>query len=142
VRPPPVKTVANLLDEFMARYVRGKLRSAREYERSFDRLVKPAIGNLGIYDVRRSHVAEMLDGIEDTSGAVMADRTLAYLRKCFNWTSARDDQFVPPIVHGMARTKSKERARDRTLSDNEIRASWPRLTGTFGAYIPTSSCCC
>jgi hypothetical protein len=46
-----------------------------------------------IYDVRRLQVAEMPDRIEDESGAVMADRTLAYLRTAFNWYAARDDRF-------------------------------------------------
>jgi len=135
--PPTVKSVADVIDEFVNRYVSGKLRSAREYERAFARFVKPAIGKEPIYDVRRSQVAEMLDRIEDESGAVMADRTLAYLRKAFNWYAARDDRFVPPIVKGMARTKPRERARDRVLSDDEIRLIWPRLTGTFGAYVKT-----
>jgi integrase len=133
--PPAVKTVANVIDEFLYRYVGGKLRSAREYERAFARFVKPAIGKETIYGVRRSQVAEMLDWIEDESGPIMADRTLAYLRKAFNWYAARDDRFVPPIVKGMARTKPRERARDRVLSDEEIRLIWPRLTGTFGAYV-------
>jgi len=135
--PPTVKTVAEVIDEFVNRYVNGKLRSAREYERAFSRFVKPAIGKQPIYNVRRSQVTELLDRIEDESGAVMADRTLAYLRKAFNWYAARDDRFVPPIVRGMARTKPRERARDRVLSDEEIRLIWPHLTGTFGAYVKT-----
>jgi integrase len=135
--PPTVKTVADVIDEFVNRYVSGKLRSAREYERAFARFVIPTVGKEPIYDVRRSQVAAMLDRIEDESGAVMADRTLAYLRKAFNWYAARDDHFVPPIVKGMARTKPRERARDRVLSDNEIRLIWPHLTGTFGAYVKT-----
>jgi integrase len=135
--PPTAKTVADVIDEFLSRYVSGKLRSAKEYERAFARFVKPAIGTETIHNVRRSQIAEMLDRIEDKSGAVMADRTLAYLRKAFNWYAARDDRFVPPIVKGMARTKPRERARDRVLSDEEIRLIWPQLTGIFGAYVKT-----
>ena len=66
----------------------------------------------------------MLDAIEDEHGPVMADRTLARVRKAFNWYSARDDAFVPPIVRGMARTSIAERARERVLSDDELRAVW------------------
>lgn len=135
---PTVKTVAEVLDDFMSRYARNKdrpLRSANEYERAFNRLVKPAIGKLGIYDVRRSNIVEMLDQIEDKSGPVMADRTLAYLRKAFNWHATRDDRFVPPIVRGMARTKARERARERILSDDEVRIIWPKLSGTFGGIV-------
>ena len=139
---PTTVTVASILDDFMARHVRNKnqpLRSAGEYESAFNRLVKPRIGNLGIYEVRRSHVIKMLDEIEDANGPVMADRTLAYVRKAFNWYATRDDQFNVPIVRGMARVKPKERARTRILSDDEIRILWPVLdeAGTFGALAKT-----
>ena len=139
---PTTVTVASILDDFMARHVRNKnqpLRSADEYESAFNRLVKPRIGNLGIYEVRRSHVIKMLDEIEDANGPVMADRTLAYVRKAFNWYATRDDQFNVPIVRGMARVKPKERASTRILSDDEIRILWPVLdeAGTFGALAKT-----
>ena len=139
--PVPARAnVASMLDDFVARHVRNKnqpLRSADEYESAFNRLVKPRIGKLSVYEVRRSHVNKMLDEIEDSSGLVMADRTLAYLRKAFNWYAARDDQFNVPIVRGMARIKPKERARTRVLSDEEIHIIWPALgaAGTFGALV-------
>lgn len=137
---PATETVASIIDDFVARHVRNKnqpLRSADEYESAFKRLVKPRIGKLGIYEVRRSHVIKMLDEIEDTNGPVMADRTLAYLRKAFNWYATRDDQFSVPVVRGMGRIKPKERARTRVLSDDEIRIIWPWLSnvGNFGALV-------
>jgi integrase len=133
-----VVTVASVLDDFVVRHVRNRnqpLRSADEYESAFKRLVKPRIGNLGIYEVRRSHVIKMLDEIEDANGPVMADRTLAYARKAFNWYATRDDQFNVPVVRGMGRVKPKERARTRVLSDEEIRSIWPVLeeVGTYGS---------
>ena len=87
--------------------------------------------------MRRSHIIKMLDEIEEANGPVMADRTLAYLRKAFNWYATRDDQFNVPVVRGMARIKPKERARTRVLSDEEIRIIWPALgeAGTFGALV-------
>ena len=109
-------TVASVLDDFVVRHVRNKnqpLRSADEYESAFNRLVKPRIGKLGIYEVRRSHVIKMLDEIEDANGPVMADRTLAYVRKAFNWYATRDDQFNVPVVRGMgglSRKSAPERA--------------------------------
>lgn len=127
---PASKRVSDLLDDWLARYVNAKdhpLRTAHDIERALERLVKPAIGKLGIYELRRSHVVEMLDTIEDENGPVMADRTLAYVRKAFTWYAARDDQFNLPIVRGMARTKPKERARQRILADDEIRDVWAAL---------------
>jgi integrase len=103
------------------------LRSADTIERTFERLVRPQLGAKSIYEVQRRDIVEMLDSVEDDCGPVMADRTLAYLRKAFNWWATRDDQFNPPIVKGMARTKPKERARKRVLDDQEIRDLWSAL---------------
>lgn len=140
---PVGETVGALLDEFVERYLeKGKLRSADAIKRTFERLVKPAIGHLGIYDLRRSHVVKMLDTIADDRGPVMADRTLAYTRKAFNWQAARDDDFHPPIAKGMARTNPKERARSRVLTDDEIRDLWAALDeapepAAYPAFIRT-----
>jgi integrase len=141
---PATPTVATLLDDFVARYVRNqnqplRERTADEYESAFNRLVKPRIGKVGIYEVRRSHIIKMLDEIEDANGPVAADRTLAYVRKAFNWYATRDDQFNVPVVRGMSRIRPKERARTRVLSDDEIRILWPVLdeAGTFGAFVNT-----
>lgn len=121
-------TVDAVLDNFMTRYVRkNALRQGDDVERIFARCVRPRLGKRSIYDVRRRDIVEMLDAIEDESGPVMADRVLAHVRKAFNWQAARDDQFVPPIVRGMARTKPAERARKRTLSDEEIYDLWKAL---------------
>jgi integrase len=66
----------------------------------------------------------------------MADRMLAYLSACFRWQQVRDDDFVSPIVTGMARTTAKELARDRVLTDDELRAIWKATgEGAFGALI-------
>jgi integrase len=138
IPPPATATVASILDDFVARHVRTlRKRTADEYVSAFNRLVKPRIGRLGIYEVRRSHIIKMLDEAEDASGPVAADRTLAYLRKALNWYATRDDEFSVPIVRGMARVKPKERARTRVLSDEEIRIIWPLLdeAGTFGALV-------
>jgi integrase len=53
-----------------------------------------------------------------------------------NWHATRADNFVPPIVKGMARTSTKERARERTLTDDEIRKIWnSKEPGAFPALV-------
>jgi hypothetical protein len=99
-------TVNGLLDAFLERHVRDKLRTASEYERIFTRYVRPRIGAKPLHELRRRDIVEMMDAIEDEHGPVMADRTLARLRKAFNWRALRDDTFSPPLVPGMARTTS------------------------------------
>lgn len=138
---PTTETVGGLLGQFVERYAEkeAKLRSAVSIKRAFDQLVKPSIGKIGIYELRRSDIARMLDEIADERGPVMADQTLAYLRKAFNWYTGKDDQFNSPIVRGMARTKPRERQRTRVLSDEEVRILWPLLgeAGAFGALAKT-----
>jgi integrase len=80
-----------------------------------------------IYDLQRSDIKTMLAEIAKEHGPVMADRVLAYVRKAFNWHMINDDNFKSPIVRGMARTKPKQRARKRILTDEEIREVWAAL---------------
>ncbi|WP_024520973.1 site-specific integrase [Bradyrhizobium sp. Tv2a-2] len=139
---PATKSVSSVIDDFMTRYVRNKerpLRSADQIQSAFDRLVKPRIGKIGVYELRRSQVAEMLDKVEDEAGPVQADRVRAYLRKALSWYAERDDEFNlnAAFVRVGARANPKERARTRVLSDDEIRIVWPFLSkaGAFGALL-------
>ena len=103
-----------------------------------ERLVYPAIGRRPIGEVQRLEIVRLLDRIEDKNGPVMADRTLAVIRKIMNWHASRSERFNSPIVRGMARTRPKERARQRTLTDDELRAIWAAAEsypGVFGAYL-------
>jgi integrase len=120
-------TVDAVLDAFLERHVRPALRSAKEIERAFDAYVRPRLGARSIYELRRTDIVAMLDAVEDRGGPVMADRVLAYVRKAFHWRSSRDEDFVAPIVRGMTRTTSKDRARARVLSDAEICDLWAAL---------------
>jgi integrase len=131
---PIVKTVDKVLDDFLAGHVAGK-RSALATRQMLDRLVRPEIGKLDIYAVRRSHLMRMLDDIARDSGPWMADRILSVLRSAFNWYAIRDDDFTSPIIRGMTRVKN--RARDRMLSDDEIRRIWHAAEGqgVFGALV-------
>jgi integrase len=65
----------------------------------------------------------------------MATQTLALIRKVMNWHATRSDDFISPIVRGMARTERSEQARERILSDEELRAIWRADGGLFGDYV-------
>jgi integrase len=137
--------VSGLLDRFIERYLKaGKLRSAGMIEAQLNRLVKPRIGKLNIYELKRSHVSRMLDEIDDEHGPRMADLALAYARKAFSWyeVNGHDDDFKSPVVRGMARLKPSDRERERVLSDEEIRDVWAALDeitepACLPAYVKT-----
>jgi integrase len=142
---PAEGNVSGLLDTYIARYLKtGKLRSAGMIEAQLERLVKPRIGEVGIYELRRSHISRMLDEIADENGARMADLVLAYVRKAFNWyeVNGHDDDFTSPVVRGMARLKPSDRERERVLADDEIKDVWAALDtitepACFPAYVKT-----
>jgi len=130
-------TVDDLLDAHLKLYVGPrKLRTHHEITRAYDKYIRPVIGRVPVRDLRRSHVVGLLDRIATKNGPVMADRVLAYLRKPLNWHATRDDEFVVPIVPGMAHTRPRERARDRILNDDEIRALWTASDDAVaGGYV-------
>jgi integrase len=130
-------TLQAICEEYLKR--EGKrLRTADWREKVLSRLVYPKLGSRPIIEIRRTEVVRLLDQIEDENGATMADRTLAVIRKIMNWHASRSDDFRSPIVRGMARVKSKERARERTLSDDELRSIWKAAEaaeGPFGSFV-------
>jgi integrase len=112
-----------------------KLRSARQRLQTFERLVYPSLGTMPVADVKRSHIVKLCDRIAGKHGPVMADRTLAYLRKALNWHAVRSDEYVSPVVKGMMRANGRQR--ERILDDAELRAVWQAAgnAGVFGAMV-------
>jgi integrase len=127
-------TLMAISEEYLKRDGKG-LRTAAVRRRVIERLVYPSLGSRPIDTIKRSEIIRLLDGIEDENGPVMADRTLALIRKIMNWHASRSDEFRSPIVRGMARTKPKERARERTLTDDELRSVWGKAEGVFGSLV-------
>jgi integrase len=120
-------TVNVLLDRFAEGHLKSLASGEHIKKFFFDKHVRPAIGDTIIYDLRRADIVALLDKIAAKGSDTTADRTLAYVRKAFNWHAIRDEKFTPPLVRGMARIKPLERARDRVLDDDEIADLWQAL---------------
>jgi integrase len=134
----PRSTEADTLQGICEEYLRreGKrLRSLDWRKGVLERHVYPTLGHRPIAKIQRSEIVRLLDKIEDRSGATMADRTLAVIRKIMNWHASRSDDFRSPIVKGMARTKPSELARERVLTDDELCKVWAVNNGVFGRFI-------
>jgi integrase len=128
------ETLRDICELYLAREG-DKLRNVKWRKGVLDRHVYPTLGARPIAEIRRSEIVQLLDRIEEGSGAAMATQTLALVRKVMNWHATRSDDFLSPVVRGMARTQRSERARDRTLTDDELRAIWKADTGVFGDYV-------
>jgi integrase len=129
-------TLRTVCEEWFAREG-SALRTGSHRHATIARLVYPYLGDRPVSEVRRSDIVRLLDRVADDCGASMADHLLAYLRRVLTWHAARSDDFHSPIVRGMARTRPSDRARDRVLTDDELRAVWlaARADGVFGAFV-------
>src|SRR5262249_58736182 len=97
------ETLKHICELYLAREG-DKLRNTRWRKGVLDRHVYPALGARPIAEIRRSEIVRLLDVIEEGSGPSMATQTLSLVRKIMNWHATRSDDFVSPIVRGMART--------------------------------------
>jgi integrase len=117
----------------------SKLRSRSMYESVLRRQILPRLGERPVAELRRSEITATLDKIETESGPSAADMALAVLRSALSWHERRSDGFRSPIIPGMMRVKASERARDRVLSDDELRAVWQAAgnerVGTYGQVV-------
>ncbi|MDR3415617.1 MAG: tyrosine-type recombinase/integrase [Nevskia sp.] len=121
VRHPTVRDLAAL---YMEHHARAKKRSWREDQRILDADVLPAWGSRKARDITRAEVNRLLDGIKSRGAGVMANRTLALVRKLFNFAIARDLMNNQANPAALVERRAVEAPRERVLSDEEIREAW------------------
>lgn len=135
--PEPPASYRAIAEKWLELHVGHQgLRSGPEIKRLLRKFVFPFWGKRKFTNIKRRDINELLDAIAKDS-AWNADHVLAVIRKISNWHATRDDDYVSPFVKGMRRTRSEVRARDRILSDSELRKIWGQAeaNGTFGALI-------
>jgi integrase len=98
------------------------LRSHREIERILNGYVLPELGDRMVDTVTRGEVTELLDGIAATA-PVMARAVHAQLSAFYTWAMPRLDRLEANPCRDAGRP-AKPKARDRVLSDDELRALW------------------
>ena len=128
----------SVAEEWFKRYVEAKeLRSGNETRRMLDKHILPAWSGRDFSSIKRGDITKLLDHVEDGFGASAADNVLKRVSTIFAWYQTRHDDYVSPVVRGMRRTSIKEQARDRILSDDELRAVWTvaEANGTFGTLV-------
>jgi integrase len=119
------ETVADLVEEYLKKWARPRKRSAAEDERMLRKDVLPVWGARKAKDITRRDVITLLDGISERGSPIQANRTLAVIRKMFNFAISRDIVHATPVA--MVKAPAKENQRDRVLSADEIRVLWQGL---------------
>ena len=101
-------------------------------------LICKQLGALPLDTITREQFTHQLDNISETRGPVRADRVLMAFKRLLSWYSGRRSNYVSVLSHVERRTKIKERARTRVLSDDELRSVWQaaeKYPAPFGPYI-------
>lgn len=115
-------TVATLANEYLERWAKPRKRSWGEDKRILEKDIIPAWGTLKAREITKRDVIRLLDEIKDRGAPIMANRTLAVIRKMFNFAVSRDIVPISPC-QGIG-APSQENRRDRVLSPDEIKDFW------------------
>jgi integrase len=92
---------------------------------------------LPLETIRRGQFARVFDSIADERGPVRADRALMAAKVLLAWHANRSE-FISPLSGVKRRTSIADRARDRVLTDDELRAVWlaaEKDQTPFGRYL-------
>lgn len=112
-----------------------KPRTKLEYQRAINSTLVPKWKGRTIQSITRDEIADYLAEVAEAT-PVAANRVHAVLSALMGWyQTQRGSNFTSPIVRGMAPTE--ETARDRILTDDELRVVWhvAGKTGTFGGIV-------
>ena len=119
------ETVQNLVDEYLAKYARPRKRTADEDRRCLEKDVLPLWGARKAKSITRRDAIVLLDRIVDRGSPIMANRTLAVVRRVFAFGVERDILEVNPLLG--IKPPAKEIRRDRILNNEEIVKFWRGL---------------
>jgi integrase len=130
-------TVERLASQFITQYAKRQTRvnSWRQTEGIFRNHIIPVWGTRSVHEIERRDVRDLLDGIAGEA-PVMANRTRAILSKWFAWLAERDVIAASPMIG--VRAPTKEHARERVFSDDELVRLWraaEAIGGSAGACI-------
>lgn len=131
--------------QFIERHARPKNRTWEQTARWLglapddeDKLIRSGKGPVSKWGdrklgtIRQADVIHLLDGLVDSGSPISANRTLAALRKMFNWAEGRYGLAGNPC--DKVEMPGTETARDRILTDGELVAVWKAATGQGGHF--------
>jgi integrase len=118
-------TFRELAEDYLERYAKKRKRSWRKDEMALERDLLPRFGSRKARAVTRRDVNGLLDSIMDRGAPIQANRTFEILRRIYNWGISREIVETNPCH--MIPPPGEEKAREKVLSEGELRAFWAAL---------------
>jgi integrase len=130
-------TFRDIAEEYIKTHC-GEKKSGKEDERIVRKDLIPVWKNIRAKDLRRRDVIALTDSIKERGAGIMANRTLAVIRRLYNHAISRDLVEINPTI--LVRPPAKEASRERVLDPKEIRTLWTRLDKMLGVtmFVPAA----
>jgi integrase len=120
-------TVGDLAKEFSDRYLRRERKNPREAELVIEANIVRYWKARPAKSVTRRDGVLLLDKVVDRGSRIMANRVGALLSQMFRFAVTRGMLDASPFV-ALGRPGGSEKARNRRLTEKEIRTFWKKLT--------------
>jgi integrase len=124
MRTPDTDTFGTVAQDYLERHVRANNREStfKETKRDLEHDALRRWRDRPIANITRRDVIDLVEGIAARGAGVQANRTLSRLGALFNWAIDKDRLAASPAAR--VRPVTQERARDRVLTDDELRWLW------------------
>jgi integrase len=121
---PAFETFETVLADYFDRYALKNMAPSTyaETKRQIERDVLPEWRDMPLREIKKRHILDLIGKIAAAGKGVTANRTFSRLRAFFNWAISQDRLQESP-ARGIL-PPAKEQARDRALSNDEIRWFW------------------
>ena len=131
----PRLTVTAQVREYHRRHL-SKLRSGAGALRVLELSAVAAWGDRPVTSITKKDVVALIDRVHDERGPAAANMALARVRSFLGWLADRD--VIPASPAAGVRMPAQLEARDRVLTDDELRLVWRAAGGLsepFGAFV-------
>jgi integrase len=109
------------------------LRSGAQVRSAVERLAYPEWADIPLKEIKRLDVVDLVRDVKNETGPIAANRLLSFLKAFWAWALNQGKIDDSPAAAVKRMTKEKDRARDRVLTDIEIRAIW-RASDELGIF--------
>jgi|LakMenEpi13Jul12_1017406.scaffolds.fasta_scaffold00512_2 integrase len=117
-------TFGDIAGQYIELYAKPNKRSWKEDQRILDYDLLPKWKNVKAHEIKRRDVIALLDKMV-LRAPIQANRTLALIRKLFNWAISRDLVEANPC--SAVKMPAKENQKDRVLTEEEIQIFWREI---------------
>lgn len=114
-------TMLVLANEYYERMILGRWKHPDIVRRRIDKDIGPALGHMKVEDIKPRHIDDMLQTIVKRGAPSIANDTLRWVRRMFDYGIKRHIlEINPASAFDINDAGGKEEARDRALSRDEI----------------------